>query len=65
VKTPGNFWFHNIESGAKLRKQFERLYGEMVSRQRSPPPKHRIETDNVRIEDVDKFFKEAKIDRFG
>jgi len=32
VKTPGNFWFHNIESGAKLRKQFERLFGEMNSK---------------------------------
>ena len=37
VKTPNNFWFQNIESGAKLRKHFERLYGEMLSRQRSPP----------------------------
>jgi hypothetical protein len=32
VKEPGNFWFHNIESGAKLRKQFERLYGEMITK---------------------------------
>jgi hypothetical protein len=30
VKTPGNFWFHNIESGATLRRQFERLYGLMT-----------------------------------
>ena len=39
VKKPDNFWFHNIESGAKLRKQFERLYGQMITekKQRSPP----------------------------
>jgi len=32
VKTPGNFWFHNIESGKKLREKFERLYGEHSQR---------------------------------
>ena len=29
VKTSGNFWFVNIESGAKLRNKFERLWAEM------------------------------------
>jgi hypothetical protein len=40
VKTPGNFWFHNIESGAKLRRQFERLFGQMKSEKhkQGPPP---------------------------
>ena len=44
VKTPGNFWFHNIQSGGKLRKQYERLYGQMLSdknqgcRPGGPPP---------------------------
>jgi len=31
VKTLGNFWFQNIESGKKLREKFERLYGQMVT----------------------------------
>jgi len=40
VKTPGNFWFHNIESGSKLREKFERLYGEMTTKEkRNNPPK--------------------------
>jgi hypothetical protein len=38
VKTPGNFWFHNIESGMKLRKQYERLYGQMISVNGQGPP---------------------------
>jgi hypothetical protein len=41
VKEPGNFWFHNIESGAKLRKQFERLHGEMLTKaqpKKTDPP---------------------------
>jgi hypothetical protein len=41
VKTPGNFWFHNIESGKKLREKFERLYGEMQTRKTGPPKKER------------------------
>ena len=43
AKTPGNFWFHNIESGAKLRKQYERLSGQMASEKKptgyAGPPK--------------------------
>jgi len=31
AKTSGNFWFHNVESGAKLREKFERLYGAYIS----------------------------------
>jgi hypothetical protein len=44
VKTPGNFWFHNIESGAKLRKQFERLYGQMTQTLASPAKKDAVNT---------------------
>jgi len=41
VKTPGNFWFHNIESGSKLREKFERLYGQMTAEKgkNNQPPK--------------------------
>jgi predicted phage replisome organizer len=28
AKTPGNFWFANVQSGAALRKQFDRLFLE-------------------------------------
>ena len=35
VKTPGCFWFSNIESGQKLRKQFERLYVQMMESQKA------------------------------
>jgi hypothetical protein len=38
VKTPNNFWFHNIESGAKLRKHFERLFGQMKTEKSGPSP---------------------------
>jgi hypothetical protein len=41
VKTASNFWFHNIESGRKLREKFERLNGEMQTRKTSPPEKER------------------------
>jgi hypothetical protein len=43
VKTPGNFWFHNIESGMKLRKQYERLYGQMISRNGQGPPSYSLD----------------------
>jgi len=36
VKTPNNFWFQNIESGAKLREKFERLYGQMTTDKQEP-----------------------------
>ena len=60
AKTPGNFWFNNIQSGEKLRKQFERLYGEMKTRnsKRSSAgtSSHRIARDNVSPDDVDQYF---------
>jgi DNA-binding Lrp family transcriptional regulator len=61
VKTPNNFWFHNIESGAKLRKQFERLYGEMVSKQKLPSnsQRHRIAADNVPQGKALSYFREG------
>jgi hypothetical protein len=58
VKRPGNFWFHNIESGAKLRKQFERLFGQMKTEKTGPPsPAGRIANDNV--DDVSQYFTEV------
>ena len=60
IKTPGNFWFHNIESGKKLREKFGRLYGQMSTAAKRPSPAtHRIAADNVSPENVDKYFKEA------
>ena len=32
VKTLGNFWFSNIQSGKKLREKYEALYSQMKSR---------------------------------
>ena len=55
VKTPGNFWFSNIESGEKLRKQFERLYSQMVDQKKSTK-KFIIKTDHVKSEDVRKYL---------
>jgi exoribonuclease R len=60
AKTPGNFWFNNIQSGEKLRKHFERLFGQMKAdggkQFGSGPPAHRIAADNIAPEDLDKYF---------
>jgi hypothetical protein len=60
AKTPGNFWFNNIQSGEKLRKHFERLYGQMKtdSSKRSGigSPVHRIAADNIPPDDLDQYF---------
>jgi hypothetical protein len=58
VSANGFTWFHNIESGAKLRKQFERLFGEMKTktRQGGKAMPHKIERDNVPPEKLDKYF---------
>jgi hypothetical protein len=37
IKTKGNFWFTNIESGKKLREKFERLYEQMLLKARDEP----------------------------
>jgi hypothetical protein len=47
VKTPGNFWFHNIESGAKLRKHFERLFGQMKTEKHGQGPPGHWDTRNM------------------
>jgi hypothetical protein len=59
VKTPGNFWFCNVESGKKLREKFERLYGQMVQKQGTGPPRNRLKADEVPPEEMAKLFKEA------
>jgi hypothetical protein len=64
AKTPGNFWFNNIQSGEKLRKHFERLFGQMQTdsskRSGTGPPRHRIAADNVSHEKASSYFREAK-----
>jgi hypothetical protein len=64
AKTPGNFWFNNIQSGEKLRKHFERLFGQMQTdsnrQSGTNPPQHRIATDNVSHEKASSYFREAK-----
>ena len=64
TKTPGNFWFHNIESGKKLREKFERLYGQMQTDAKKsgtgPPVQHRIAADYVPREEVASYFKEME-----
>jgi len=61
VKTPGNFWFPNIESGTKLRKKFEVIWGQMQNNKQSTgPPKHKIAADNIPPEEVDKYFRGSK-----
>jgi hypothetical protein len=60
AKTPGNFWFNNIQSGEKLRKHFERLFGQMQTdsgkRFGTRPPAHRIAADNIPPDDLDQYF---------
>ncbi|MCL2879910.1 MAG: hypothetical protein FWF29_06680 [Treponema sp.] len=57
AKTPGNFWFSNIESGKKLREKYETLYSQMQTRTRSPPP--HISADHIPKNDIEKYFREA------
>ena len=62
VKTPGNFWFPNIESGKKLREKFERLYGQMTTdSKKAGPRQHRIASDNVSPDELGDYFKEARL----
>ena len=46
VKTDGNFWFPNIMSGEKLRKQFSRLLIDMKKSRTFQKPKSRISADD-------------------
>ena len=59
AKTPGRFWFPNIQSGSKLRKQFETLYSQMVndSKKTSKPAQpHKIAADKTKLEKLDEVF---------
>jgi len=54
AKTPGNFWFHNIESGAKLRKQYERLWGQMNEKRFSQgPPLSAHQQQKISLSDLE------------
>jgi hypothetical protein len=61
AKTPGNFWFPNIQSGEKLRKHFERIFGQMRTESArqggTGPPPHRIAADNVPESALDEYFE--------
>ncbi|MDR2915115.1 MAG: DUF6291 domain-containing protein [Tannerella sp.] len=59
AKTPGNFWFNNIQSGQKLREQFERLYGQMLEKKSTGPPRQRISADDIPPEEIASYFKEV------
>jgi hypothetical protein len=60
AKTPGNFWFNNIQSGEKLRKHFERISGQMQmdsgKRSGTGLRAHRIAADNISPDDLDQYF---------
>jgi hypothetical protein len=60
VKTPNNFWFHNIESGAKLRKQFERLFGQMKTERQGyrPSEERKFGKSSEGSVDVDALYKQ-------
>ena len=59
VKTPGNFWFSNIESGKKLREKYDRLVVQMtqVKHGTTSPPRHKIASDELKGDDWKKYFK--------
>jgi hypothetical protein len=59
AKTPGCFWFPNIQSGSKLSKQFETLYSQMITdtnKKGKPAQPHKIAADNIPDEKLDDFF---------
>ena len=37
IKTKGNFWFSNIESGHKLREKYDRMWAQMQEKTGPPP----------------------------
>jgi DNA-binding MarR family transcriptional regulator len=62
AKTPGNFWFPNIQSGDKLRKQFEILYSQMITElKRIDPPERKSYVPNA--EETDKMLAELEKSR--
>jgi hypothetical protein len=61
AKAPGCWWFPNIQSGSKLRKQFETLYSQMINDSKkqgklSQPHPHKIAADNIPDDKLDEFF---------
>jgi hypothetical protein len=59
AKTPGNFWFPNIQSGVKLREKFEQLYAKFISENsRSPPGQEYGESLNVPCKSMKEMFSE-------
>jgi len=48
AKTPGKFWFPNIQSGKKLREKYETLYSQMLGeRHGTGPPPNRQEKKSL------------------
>jgi hypothetical protein len=62
AKKPDCFWFPNIQSGRKLRKQFETLYSQMIIEDNKKRGKssqshaHKIVSDNIPDNKLDEFF---------
>jgi len=61
AKNPDCFWFPNIQSGSKLRKQFEMLYSQMITDSKkkgkvTQSHVHKIESDNIPDEKLDQYF---------
>ena len=55
VKTKGNFWFANIQSGKKLRERYETLWAQMQTKSKVSPPK--IAADEISDDRLDSYFK--------
>jgi hypothetical protein len=62
AKTPGGFWFPNIQSGKKLREKYEVLYSQMLS-MKNTETSHRSESANGFKQNGMHGFKNA-LDRF-
>ncbi|MGP1459922.1 MAG: DUF6291 domain-containing protein [Treponema sp.] len=59
VKTDGNFWFSNIESGGKLRAQYSRLLIQMTNEHRKKPQQNKTggawAGDQVNADDLARY----------
>ena len=55
AKTSGNFWFSNIMSGITLRKQFSRLFLEMMQKNQ----RAQVNGNAIEHSSVDKIVIEA------
>jgi hypothetical protein len=60
VSPNGFTWFHNIESGKKLRDKFDRLYGEMQTEKTRPPGKAARLDFTPSSEQTEKLLDEQK-----